>query len=120
MSTKTLTITHLLTAILAAAITYFARDWRDRSDPIPIDPDTYRIEERIRIEAEVVKPLQDSLISIIKTIGELKEIKPRTRIIYKEKQNENIAIADSASYNMVAQRIRSTELLLFGQSNQGD
>ena len=116
----TLAISHLLVIVLTATITYFALDWRDKSEPIPIDPDTYRIEERIRIESEVVKPLRDSLTSSIKTIGELKEIKPRTRIIYKERQDENIAIADSASYNLVTRRIRPTEILLFGKSNQGD
>lgn len=100
-------ITHFVALVVGAAISYFVLEYGS-VEPLPaIDPDTYRIEERIRIEREVVKPLRDSLTSSIKTIEELKATKQRTRIIYKERQYENLNLSDSASFNLLLDRISS-------------
>ena len=98
-------VTHLIAAIIGAAIAFFALEYRDRTEPIPVDPKTYKLQERIRIEREVIKPLQDSLTSSIKAIEELKARKQKTRIIYIERQNENLNLSDSASFNLLLQRI---------------
>ena len=103
-------ITHLAAAIFGAVITFIVLELRDKPQPIPIDPNKYRIEERIRIDREVVKPLLDSLTSSIETIEELQAMKPRTKIIYKERQNENLNLSDSASFNLLRERLRSIEL----------
>ena len=110
MSTKTLTITHLLTAILAAAITYFALDWRDKSEPIPIDPDIYRIEERIRMDREKIAPLMNELESIRNERDSLLTAKQRIRTIYKEVQHENLNLSDSAAFNLLRERLSAVEL----------
>jgi hypothetical protein len=98
-------VTHLIAAIIGGAIAFFALEYRDNTEPIPVDPKTYKLQERIRIEREVIKPLQDSLTSSIKAIEELKARKQKTRIIYKERQNENHSLSDSASFNLLLQRI---------------
>ena len=110
MSTKTLTITHLLTVILTATITYFALDWRDKSEPIQIDPDKYRIEERIRIDREKIAPLMNELESIRNERDSLLTAKQRIRTIYKDRQNENLNLSDSAAFNLLRERLRSIEL----------
>ena len=107
---KTILIACLIGFVVGASCTYFYLEYRDQTEQIPIDPDTYRIEERIRIEREVIKPLQDSLTSSIKAIDELKARKQKTRIIYKERQNENLTLSDSASFNLLRERLRAIEL----------
>jgi hypothetical protein len=103
-------ITHLIALVVGAAISYFILEYGS-VEPLPaIDPDTFRIEERIRIEREVVKPLRDSLTSSIKTIEEIKATKQRTRIIYKERQYENLNLSDSASFNLLRERLRTVQL----------
>lgn len=103
-------VTHLIAAIIGGAIAFFVLEYRDRTEPIPIDPKTYKLQERIRIEREVIKPLQDSLTSSIKAIEELKARKQKTRTIYIEKQNENLILSDSASYNLLRERLRAVQL----------
>lgn len=103
-------ITHLAAAIFGAVITFIVLELRDEPQPIPIDPNKYMVEERIRIEAEVIKPLQDSLTKSIAIIEELQAIKPKTKIIYKEKQNENLNLSDSASFKLLRERLKSIEL----------
>lgn len=98
-------VTHLIAAIIGGVIAFFVLEYRDKTEPIPVDPKTYKLQERIRIEREVIKPLQDSLTSSIKAIEELKARKQQTRIIYKERQNENLTLSDSASFNLLLQRI---------------
>jgi hypothetical protein len=98
-------VTHLIAAIIGGAIAFFVLEYRDRTEPIPIDPKTYKLQERIRIEREVIKPLQDSLTNSIKAIEELKARKQKTRTIYIERQNENLNLSDSASFNLLLQRI---------------
>lgn len=98
-------VTHLIAAIIGGAIAFFVLEYRDRTEPIPVDSKTYKLEERIRIEREVIKPLQDSLTVSIKAIEELKARKQKTRTIYIEKQNENLTLSDSASYNLLLERI---------------
>ena len=98
-------VTHLIAAIIGGAIAFFVLEYRDNTEPIPVDPKTYKLQERIRIEREVIKPLQDSLTSSIKAIEELKARKQKTRTIYIERQNENLNLSDSASFNLLLQRI---------------
>ena len=100
-------VTHLIAAIIGGAIAFFVLEYRDKTELIPVDPKTYKLQERIRIEREVIKPLQDSLTNSIKAIEELKARKQQTRIIYKERQNENLTLSDSASFNLLLQRIGS-------------
>ena len=103
-------VTHLIAAIIGGAIAFFVLEYRDKTDPIPVDPKTYKLQERIRIEREVIKPLQDSLTSSIKAIEELKARKQQTRIIYKDRQNENLSLSDSASFNLLRERLRTVQL----------
>lgn len=103
-------VTHLIAAIIGGAIAFFALEYRDRTEPIPVDHKTYKLQERIRIEREVIKPLQDSLTVSIKAIEELKARKQKTRTIYIEKQNENLILSDSASYNLLRERLRAVQL----------
>ena len=98
-------VTHLIAAMIGGAIAFFALEYRDRNKDIPVDPKTYKLQERIRIEREVIKPLQDSLTSSIKVIEELKANKQKIRTIYIERQNENYQLSDSASFNLLLERI---------------
>jgi cell division protein FtsL len=103
-------LTHLLAAIIAAAITYLALEARDGADIIPVDPKTYRLEERIRIEREQIKPLIDEIEAVKHERDSLLNAKSKIRIIYKSKQNENLNLPDSVAFNLLRDRIGSVLL----------
>ena len=103
-------LTHLLAAIIAAAITYLALEARDGADIIPVDPKTYRLEERIRIEREQIKPLIDEIEAVKHERDSLLNAKSKIRIIYKSKQNENLLMPDSVAFNLLRERIGSVLL----------
>ena len=103
-------LTHLLAAIIAAAITYLALEARDGADIIPVDPKTYRLEERIRIEREQIKPLIDEIEAVKHERDSLLNAKSKIRIIYKSKQNENLNLPDSVAFNLLRERIGSVLL----------
>ena len=103
-------LTHLLAAIIAAAITYLALEARDGADIIPVDPKTYRLEERIRIEREQIKPLIDEIEAVKHERDSLLNAKSKIRIIYKTKQNENLNLPDSVAFNLLRERIGSVLL----------
>jgi len=105
-----LAVSHLVVIVLTATITYFALDWRDKSEPIPVDPDTYRIQERMRIDREKIAPLMNELESIRNERDSLLTSKQRIRTIYKDRQNENLNLSDSAAFNLLRERLRSIEL----------
>ena len=103
-------LTHLLAAIIAAAITYLALEARDGADIIPVDPKTYRLEERIRIEREQIRPLMDEIEAVKHERDSLLNAKSKIRIIYKTKQNENLNLPDSVAFNLLRERIGSIVL----------
>ena len=103
-------LTHLLAAIIAAAITYLALEARDGADIIPVDPKTYRLEERIKIEREQIKPLIDEIEAVKHERDSLLNAKSKIRIIYKTKQNENLLMPDSVAFNLLRERIGSVLL----------
>ena len=103
-------LTHLLAAIIAAAITYLALESRDGADFIPVDHKTYRLEERIRIEREQIKPLMDEIEAVKHERDSLLNAKSKIRIIYKSKQNENLLMPDSVAFNLLRERIGSIVL----------
>jgi hypothetical protein len=103
-------LTHLLAAIIAAAITYLALEARDGADIIPVDPKTYRLEERIRIEREQIRPLMDEIEAVKHERDSLLNAKSKIRIIYKSKQNENLNLPDSVAFNLLRERIGSVLL----------
>ena len=103
-------LTHLLAAIIAAAITYLALESRDGADFIPVDPKTYGLEERIRIEREQIKPLMDEIEAVKHERDSLLNAKSKIRIIYKTKQNENLNLPDSVAFNLLRDRIGSVLL----------
>lgn len=103
-------LTHLLAAIIAAAITYLALEARDGADIIPVDPKTYRLEERIRIEREQIRPLMDEIEAVKHERDSLLNAKSKIRIIYKSKQNENLLMPDSVAFNLLRERIGSVLL----------
>ena len=103
-------LTHLLAAIIAAAITYLALESRDGADFIPVDPKTYGLEERIRIEREQIKPLMDEIEAVKHERDSLLNAKSKIRIIYKTKQNENLNLPDSVAFNLLRDRIGSIVL----------
>lgn len=103
-------LTHLLAAIIGAAITFFALEYRDTVTDIPIDPKTYKLEERIRIEREQIKPLMDEIETIKHERDSLLNAKSKIRIIYKSKQHENLNLPDSIAFNLLRDRIGSIVL----------
>jgi hypothetical protein len=103
-------ITHSIALVVGFGVAWLVLEYRDTTKPIEVNPDQYRIEERIKIEREQIKPLQDSLSSSLNEIERLKKLKPKTRIIYKNKQNENTTLSDSASLNLLRERLRAVEL----------
>jgi len=103
-------LTHLLAAIIAAAITYLALEARDGADIIPVDPKTYRLEERIRIEREQINPLLNEIEAVKHERDSLLNAKSKIRIIYKTKQNENLLMPDSVAFNLLRDRIGSVLL----------
>jgi hypothetical protein len=103
-------LTHLLAAIIAAAITYLALEARDGADFIPVDPKTYILEERIRIERKQIRPLMDEIEAVKHERDSLLNAKSKIRIIYKSKQNENLNLPDSVAFNLLRERIGSVLL----------
>jgi cell division protein FtsL len=103
-------LTHLLAAIIAAAITYLALEARDGADIIPVDHNTYRLEERIRIERKQIRPLMDEIEAVKHERDSLLNAKSKIRIIYKTKQNENLLMPDSVAFNLLRERIGSVLL----------
>lgn len=101
----TLIITHIIAVVISAIVTFAVLEWHDKPETIPIDPLTYIIQERIRMDRETVKPLLDSLDAIRNERDSLLTAKQRIRTIYKDKQHENLNLPDSVAYMLLLNRI---------------
>ena len=102
---NTLIITHIIAVVISAIITFAVLEWHDKPEVIPIDPLTYIIQERIRIDRETVKPLLDSLEAIQSERDSLLTAKQRIRTIYLNRQHENLHLPDSVAYRLLLNRI---------------
>lgn len=102
---NTLIITHIIAVVISAIITFAVLEWRDKTETIPIDPLTYIIQERIRIDREQIAPLLDSLEAIQSERDSLLIAKQRIRTIYLSKQHENLNLPDSVAYMLLLNRI---------------
>jgi hypothetical protein len=105
VSKNTLIITHIIAVVISAIITFAVLEWRDKNEAIPVDPLTYIIQERIRIDREQIKPLLDSLEAIQFERDSLLTAKQRIRTIYLNKQHENLNLPDSVAYMLLLNRI---------------
>ena len=105
VSKNTLIITHIIAVVISAIITFAVLEWHDKTETIPVDPLTYIIQERIRIDREQIKPLLIELDNIKSERDSLLTAKQRIRTIYKDKQHENLNLPDSVAYMLLLNRI---------------
>jgi hypothetical protein len=101
----TLIITHIIAVVISAIITFAVLEWRDKTEAIPVDPLTYIIQERIRIDREQIKPLLIELDNIKSERDSLLTAKQRIRTIYLNRQHENLHLPDSVAYMLLLNRI---------------
>ena len=105
VTTNTLIITHIIAVVISAVITFAVLEWRDKAETIPVDPLTYIIQERIRIDREQIAPLLDSLEAIQSERDSLLTAKQRISTIYLNRQHENLNLSDSVAYMLLLNRI---------------
>jgi hypothetical protein len=92
-SVLSLTIAVLLAVIL----------WPTEQEPLPIDPEVYRTEERMRLRAEEVYPLECENDSLVKVL----EAQPKQRAAKRTKvANERMNMADSLHKVLLHNRIK--------------
>lgn len=92
-SVLSLTIAVLLAVIL----------WPTEQEPIPIDPETYIVAERMRLRAEEVYPLECENDSLVKAL----ESQPKQRAAKRTKvANERMNMADSLHKVLLHNRIK--------------
>ena len=105
VTTNTLIITHIIAVVISAVITFAILEWHDKTEAIPIDPLTYIIQERIRIDREQIKPILIELDNIKSERDSLLTAKQRIRTIYLNRQHENLNLPDSVAYMLLLNRI---------------
>jgi hypothetical protein len=92
-SALSLTIAVLLAVIL----------WPTEQEPLPIDPDVYRTEERMRLRALEVAPLERENDSLVKLLNE----RPKQSQAKRKKVAQiRMSMSDSAQAELLHERLR--------------
>ena len=92
-SVLSITIAVLLAVIL----------WPTEQEPLPIDPDVYRVEERMRLRALEVAPLELKLDSLLKLLNE----RPKQSQAKRKKVAEiRMSMSDSLHKVLLHNRIK--------------
>ena len=92
-SALSLTIAVLLAVIL----------WPTEQEPLPIDPEVYRTEERMRLRAIEVAPLELKLDSLVKVLNERPKQSQAKR---KKVADIRMSMSDSAHAEFLHERLK--------------
>ena len=88
----------LMIALLLAVIL-----WPTEQEPLPIDPEVYRTEERMRLRAIEVAPLELKLDSLVKVLNERPKQSQAKR---KKVADIRMSMSDSAHAEFLHERLK--------------
>jgi hypothetical protein len=98
MTTERYIILALTIAVLLAVIL-----WPTEQEPLPIDPETYIVAERMRLRAEEVAPLELKLDSLVKVLN----ARPKQSQAKRKKVAEiRMSMSDSVHAELLHERLK--------------
>ena len=101
-------ITAIITAAIAVAVTYFILTDADPL-PEPIDPETFKTEERMRLRSEQVRAeaVKDSLEAVKSTISKRPKQRERIKEKWAQIERERVNAVDSVLGVELIERINA-------------